>query len=545
MRYLTRFKRKQNRGAALVLVLAFVVLLTTLVVAYFSRATSDRQFAASTFGDANADILARSAMEVIVGDFKEELIDGSTPISTGITPPTYYLPTPRTNVVAQRNVNASVGIPNLIRISLHSDPLVPPAVGSRASNINSTAPSLSGRLISASRWNKHCLIPMQYPTTASVDPEPVNTFPTPDWVYVTAQGPAAAPPPNAVIARYAYAVYDEGGLLDMNVAGFPSPTPAASPVGRKGVVTLADMRALPWNTRATPGTTPTSVPTFTAIGQIVEWRNNATVQATPASSFPSWQAVTSAGATAFLNLYLSTTSDFTKASTTSYNAGTKATDQVFVNRGELLNFNKFQGSASVDSNTLGYIGTFSRDRNVPTFWLRGGPSSPASPLSGRFLISNLDVVLPNPPTSSNAVIQQNFGLQWITYPGPTPPSRWRYVSAAAAINPAPAASDISPPTASNNDFFQLLRYARSTDTSTPDVGETLALGAAIIDQYDADAITTQIEYSDPNTGVTLVAYGMEANDSVDQLVAQRPLQPRRQDTKCCPHLHRVIHGINQ
>ena len=28
--------------------------------------------------------------------------------------------------------------------------------------------------------------------------------------------------PNTVIGRYAFAVYDEGGLLDMNLGGFPN-----------------------------------------------------------------------------------------------------------------------------------------------------------------------------------------------------------------------------------------------------------------------------------------------------------------------------------
>src|SRR5207244_3104456 len=44
----------------------------------------------------------------------------------------------------------------------------------------------------------------------------------PDWVLVTPQGPNSGPLPNAVIGRYAFAVYDEGGLIDVNVGGFPT-----------------------------------------------------------------------------------------------------------------------------------------------------------------------------------------------------------------------------------------------------------------------------------------------------------------------------------
>ncbi len=50
-----------GRGAALIIVLAFVVLLTGLCVAYFSRTISDRQIAHGSFNQSNADQLASSA----------------------------------------------------------------------------------------------------------------------------------------------------------------------------------------------------------------------------------------------------------------------------------------------------------------------------------------------------------------------------------------------------------------------------------------------------------------------------------------------------
>ena len=55
-----------------------------------------------------------------------------------------------------------------------------------------------------------------------IDSTPVSSFTAPDWVLVTAQGPNSAPAPNAVIGRYAFAVYDEGGLIDINLGGFPN-----------------------------------------------------------------------------------------------------------------------------------------------------------------------------------------------------------------------------------------------------------------------------------------------------------------------------------
>ena len=69
------------------------------------------------------------------------------------------------------------------------------------------------------RWNSHYLIPA---SATGIDSTPVASFTAPDWVLVTGQGPNSAPAPNAVIGRYAFAVYDEGGLITMNVGGFPT-----------------------------------------------------------------------------------------------------------------------------------------------------------------------------------------------------------------------------------------------------------------------------------------------------------------------------------
>ena len=72
-------RRSSEKAAALIIVLAFVVLLTALAVAYLSVATTDRQLAHSSFHDTDADLLARSALDVVVGDFKQEIVNGSTP----------------------------------------------------------------------------------------------------------------------------------------------------------------------------------------------------------------------------------------------------------------------------------------------------------------------------------------------------------------------------------------------------------------------------------------------------------------------------------
>jgi Putative Ig domain len=191
-----------SKGAALIIVLGFVVLVTALVVAHFSRTTTDRQLAQSSYNDTSAVLLARSALDITVSDLKQEIATNSPVSPTNIQPARYPSGIPNDN-------------PNLVRYSSRN------AAASRASTVRSTDASANGRSISLARWNSHYLIP-RASTANTIDSTPVASFVPPDWVMVTAQGPNSAPAPNAVIGRYAFAVYDEGGLIDINVGGFPT-----------------------------------------------------------------------------------------------------------------------------------------------------------------------------------------------------------------------------------------------------------------------------------------------------------------------------------
>src|SRR4029077_1819288 len=168
-----------------------------------------------------------------------------------------YTPTNAANMVPQHRANAA-GVPNLVRVSVRSDSPASPGVGSRASAVNSTTDrSANGRYVTSTRWNGHYLVPKG--NTATPDSSPIQAFTnaTPDWVFV-------APDPNnptqdarkiitspdqLVIGRYAYAIYDEGGLVDMNVAGCPTGTTTGYPPagsnwmqpGRKGSLAFADL----------------------------------------------------------------------------------------------------------------------------------------------------------------------------------------------------------------------------------------------------------------------------------------------------------------
>src|SRR5881396_2198528 len=165
--------RSEQRGAALIIVLAFVVLFTGLSVAYLSRTTSDRQVAQSSFKQSDVDQLVQSAVDNVIGDLRQEIANGSTAVSEA-DGTTLYTPTAAANMVPQRSGNAA-GAPNLIRRSVRVDPIPAPGRTSRASAVNSQDDvSANGRKISSTRWNGHYLIPKGNVNTS--DPSPTPTF---------------------------------------------------------------------------------------------------------------------------------------------------------------------------------------------------------------------------------------------------------------------------------------------------------------------------------------------------------------------------------
>jgi type II secretory pathway component PulK len=493
-----------KRGAALLIVLAFVVILSGLVVAYLSRTSTDRQLAHGTFNENRADTLARGALDTVIGDLKQEIIGGSTAAkdnSGGII----YIPSSPWNAVPQRSGNPPLvagvdPVPNLIRRSVYPDAI---AVPSRASAVNSTSAALNSRAITPTGWNSHYLIPKINTSDDSVPVNDINNF-EPDWVIVTRNGPASFSSWDAAlkdssganlsyaIGRYAYAIYDEGGLLDINIAGFPTnpAAPAVTDTGRKGIITFADLTALP--------TTPSaSYVTNTVIDRIVGWRNYQTMQLS--GSFPSGFIFTATTAANFVNYFLGpaprtgTSANFGLVASAPVGATTG--DQGFLTRKELIKLRSDTGAGA--ASMLQYLATFSREQNSPTWRYNSFLPSTDYPLPTRFALSNLATVTPGATG-----IQATFGLIW-----PVGRDHWQYVGT-SGIGVQPS---ITPPVAGTPaDFFQILSFARTSATGiAPPIAETLSIGASIIDQYDSDSVTTKIEYQGSDTNPAY-AYGMES-----------------------------------
>jgi len=393
------------RGAALVIVLAFVVLLTFLVVAYLSRTTSDRQVTQVSFNQTKVDQVATSAMELIIGGLRQE-ITGPSPTPT---PP--YLPATNANMLPLRSGNPGGvpdPIPNMVRRSVRADPIPAPGISSLASAVNSTTDvSTNGRSISSTRWNGHYLVPKKDTTTVDSIPIDAFTSATPDWVILTRNGPvafaawdptlanAASTNNNYAVGRYAYAIYDEGGLLDANVAGYPNGT-TPDQAGRKGPVAFADLTALP-----SPSPNPPSpyFPNSTSpyqVDRLVGWRNYGSTQPTnnfpnvaPAPAFAANFLAGSGPALAYWNSVITNTTGFLSASGAV--AANGRTDQMFLSRQQLL---AYRAATLFNVNALQYLGTFFRELNAPTW----KPSTPTTPT-----VSSIDyAALANTPTASTS-----------------------------------------------------------------------------------------------------------------------------------------------
>ncbi len=443
-----KYSRGREQAVALIIVLAMVVLATGLMVAYFSRATSDRPVAHSSYNQSKVDQLAQSAMDNIIGDFRQEIINGSASPAPTFGPSslpgpfTLYVPTSGPNIAPMRSPTPAPGttpaLANLIRRSAGTDPplwpdlTVGPARGSRASAVNSTTDvSANGRSVTLKRWNSHYLLPKY--DTGSNDPTPPSPlltpfnsnppvawgFVPPDWVFVTSAGATPSPSPAEVIGRYAYAIYDEGGLVDMNAAGYPSPTTILQ-YGRKGSLAFADLTAL-------GGFSSTS------IDNIVGWRNYASSQ--PSGTFPNFSFSTTT-ATTYYDFILSdpnyiklTTYSPIFFLTTAWQApqNNNQTDQRFTTRQALLNLKSAVSGGGIGFvNALQYLGTRSREA------LAGAPQwSPTTPDS---INPNFQTLLVTAPFTRNEgttayvgdyLVSQRFLLQrlnWLTYKGPSGPS---------------------------------------------------------------------------------------------------------------------------
>jgi Tfp pilus assembly protein PilX len=544
-------------GFALVFALAMLVLLMTIVLAYFSNAMLHRQISVASAANLKVQLITKTAADLILDDFQHEIEAGSqadanssltmrvrrpitvTASGVGVT----HMLAP--SMVPQRIGGG--GVTNLVKVSRSGLPFFTSGSGyttpanrtsdglSRASAISTTTPSANGRYLTKERWL----------TPKLMSDSEANAFTVPDWIYLNRKGEtptdfsgsalATAANSNStntgfVIGRYAYAVYDVGGLLDINVIGNALPGTDNAIRGLAHQVSLAS------------GIGGVNVPNFK---NFVTWRS----------------AVSSANANA-----------------TSGGGGlfdpkrnfidVPASEQAFVNRQDLLNYVAQSGSP-IPSATLPFLTTFSRDLNAPSYEPNSArPKLPASPdpdlmnpalLSVRFggnttlhrpegdiIVKSGSPVMPRRfPLSKLSLFEQAspdaammsyyFGLtkvdaQTWRYTATTSDGRIAKLSEVAALGREP-------------NFFEILQAVLITgslgksasNTYTYDEArdslqnlQALQIGANIIDQWDANDLPTCLQFPSGVPGAYLSVFGIENLPYLSQinLVGWRPTDNR-------------------
>lgn len=521
-------KNNSRTGAALVVTLSLLILLTICILAFISVVHADRQSAALTAATIRAEILGRSAGNLVLSDLISEIRDGSTNLGTASA--ISYTARTNQNMLPQRILASTAMATNTNFANLYKQSL-PVAFCSgvnytsngpaRAAGIGTWEASRNGRVLSVERWNKPSLL---FGKGFS------STNELPQWIYFTRRETYAAAQLNPtawsttltdsratnsdfVIGRAAYNVYEIGGCLDLNVAG--------------GVAGTTKQQLL----ASLSGAALTNLPGMTA-ATVVTWRNAST-------------GTNVSGCLAY-------------ATNTGLKAGFLVKpngDRRFFGRQDLIAYAQTSTNPGFTTNTLPYLTHFTRGVDRPstpattsTNLLSGYPIRPSgvnpAPLSlrwaesttlpdgtklnagdpvafRRFPLRRLALLTEDATAtqSDTDAIYRSFGLS-----RNSPADPWVYNHGAS--NRILTLSEVRDKKR-EPDFFEMLqaaiisgslggsvgpdnsRYAADTDQRDKNIyTHVLQIGASLIDQYDTGDYPTQLQILDGD-GKTVSIYGIE------------------------------------
>jgi len=320
-----------RRGIALVATLAILSLLSALLVTFVMLTGQDRAATHNYSQGMIANQIALSGLDQVVSQLQSEIADPKYSALNGTGSNTLYVPTNTFPDLPQRMV-----APTLFPIlTMSGTNVYANATNFATPSCVTTNASLNGRSIPIQRWAKPGFLTP--PEAAAFSQAP------PKWIVVTRSGPlalpaganpagsglvgAAASNTKEAVGRYAYVVYDTSGLLDVNVAGYPSG--AAGSAAAKGVLPWADLTQL------------TAAITAKDVDALVQWRN-----------------VAAQGTGAAYGGYVTNwaTNGFTRVA---------PGDTAFLTRQELIAYAQTRRPAL--TNALPYLTTFSREFNGPVW----------------------------------------------------------------------------------------------------------------------------------------------------------------------------------
>lgn len=334
-----------KRSVALIATLAMLVIISMLIIVFVTMMRLDRSATASYSQSLKAEQLGMGGLRLIVGQLQSEMAKDASPDLTYRSNPLY------TNVnsanIEPQEVGTNSAMPTLVKISTNA-PFFAGTLTSgtlTASSISSTTPSINWRFVGTNIWNQAYF--GTFPNNASA----------PYWVIMTRGGATngvglpfgpttansvnnpAMGNTNYVIGRIAYAIYDEGGLLDITVAGYPTN-------GSSAALSASQLQAIKGTLAGAAVSTMGIDP-----NALTAWRNQ----------------TTAANATSYTNYVSSFLS--TNASMSVYPG-----DTTFLSRQDLIQAAQ-AGIAGLTTASLTNLTTFTRELNAPSW--SPGTNAPA------------------------------------------------------------------------------------------------------------------------------------------------------------------------
>ncbi|MEM9399567.1 MAG: hypothetical protein AAF984_05115 [Verrucomicrobiota bacterium] len=471
--------KPQRRGFALVITLIMILLITTLVMAFFLKTTSRLWITENKLQILSSELVVRSAVSVLEADLSQEIASSSEG-APSVTSPLKDIP----------------GFERIIKSSIEDTPFS--YQGALIINSSGESTSSGGSFsIRPAKWDKPLL------NSSSFDENTV-----PNWVYLNKDGFISARPENASQGRFAYIVYDTGALLDVNVAGHGAA--AREDLSFKGGLTWINLENV-----------------FSP--EQVGYEANAAIQGIPEFRLTDWEDYRGSQAerffhtTAFRLPYLSDT----------------ATGNIFESRQDFLRYlrSKKVGLTPSTSHPANYFTTFNRLNNAAssedlrelthqeetkittyddqghkiTYEVRAG-----DPLIQRkFSLAKLAWLKYDGPNTeafpylTDEAIKDCFGLKWNEQE-----KLWEYTSPDSdATQPEIADITTSLPNRREPDFFERLLVAFKTKEDAYSIGSFVDYDALPEDKFDIFGCEQHL--LDSNVDLHVLRIGANMIDAAD------------------------------
>lgn len=521
----SRFSFARCEGAALVVVLSLIVLITVAVLAFFSSATFNRRIESSRANRSKADLLAESGGTYAIGRIVTEITDPNRSIITTTSGISIFEPSTAANAYPERLLASGISMvsttfSNLIRQSA-------PGADENASDHNTASIASNGRKVDTNRWNEPYLLTGN--GFAQSDQ-------LPNWIYLNRKNGITTTKSGEIIGRFSYNIYHIGGLLNANAAGYVNGLSSDLMTYLKAGQTGADL------TRLSSPMGQADVDALTSF----RFPDN------PAGASYVWRMLGSSA-----NGFLSVQNNEISVQNNVWSFGGAFKQNMFDCRQDLIRYAKTQNTKVIAA--LPYLTHFSRAVNAPSYKPPAGSTNPDIPnvrfaivgsvthyddrgvantyqvkegdplLQRRFSLAKLAWLTPTGPATdiSDEAIRAVFGLKWSNAE-----ERWNYVGSivggtgSAMLGSIKTLTEIAAEANPREpNFFELLKagilgntlggavtISASADTTVCDQANlnlldssvdlhVLKIGANIIDNADTDNYPTRLALQYLNTPV--------------------------------------------